>query len=197
MCKLENEILKEAKIFKRFYPFSQVNFPASLIIDKNIAYLITFINWNNATGNIFDKVQCAFHIPLGRLYAFSNYETGQYGHEPFDFIILRNEEQDILQVGKTIAEPQISNIYLPANSNITGIINTDSASMNLTIMPEFPCFFKPCTNAECEQNLNKQHRFECTCNTGYLPSNDTLYKCQGKFFYKNVLQQLKLRRNIN
>ena len=129
------------------------------------------------------------------MYLISNYETGQYGHESFDFIILRNEEQDNLQIGKTIAEPESSKIYLQANRNITGIINTDSALMNLTIMPEFPCLHKPCTNAKCEQNLNKPHRFECICNTGYIPSNDMLYKCQGKFINKIVLQQLKFRRN--
>ena len=122
------------------------------------------------------------------MYLISNYETGQYGHEPFDFIILRHEEQDILQVGKTIAEPEISNIYLQAKRNITGIINTDSASMNLTTMPEFPCMglINPCTNSKCKRTVGK-HWFECNCIIGYSPSNDTRYKCEGKLINKNVL----------
>ena len=124
------------------------------------------------------------------MFLISNYESGQYGHEPFDFIILRNEEQDILQIGKTIAEPETSKIYLQANSNLTGIINTDSASMNLTIMPEFPCIGlnKPCVNATCTRTV-EQHRFDCICITGYSHSNGTRYKCEGKFISKNVLIQ--------
>ena len=138
-----------------------------------------FINWNNATGNISDKVRCTFHIPLGDMYLISSYETGQYGHEPFDFIILRDEEQDILQLGKTIAEPETSKIYLQANKNITGIINTDSSSMNLTIMPEFPCSNNPCINANCKRTVDL-YRFECNCITGYSRSYGTRYKCKGK-----------------
>ena len=139
-----------------------------------------------------DKVRCTFHIPLGEMYLISNYETGQYGHEPFDFIILRNEEQDVLQIEKTIAEPETSNIYLQANRNITGIINTDSASMNLTIMPEFPCSNKPCINANCSRTID-QYRFECNCITGYSPSHGTRYECEGKLIIKIVLLQLNFR----
>ena len=141
-----------------------------------------------------DKVRCTFHIPLGEMYLISNYETGQYGHEPFDFIILRNEEQDILQIGKTIAEPETSKIYLQANKNITGIINTDSASMNLTIMPEFPCsgLNNPCINANCTRTI-EQHRFDCICIIGHGRSNGTRYKCEGKLTIKIVLLQFKLR----
>ena len=130
------------------------------------------------------------------MYLISNYETGQYGHEPFDFIILRYEEQDILQIGKTIAELETSKIYLQANKHITGIINTDSAVMNLTIMPEFPCFNNPCTNANCTRTID-QHRFECNCITGHGRSNGTRYKCEGKLIITIVLLQLKLRRNID
>ena len=121
-----------------------------------------------------------FHISVGSFYLISNYKTGQYGHEPFDFIILRDEDQDTLQIVKTIAEPETSNIYLEANRNITGIINTDSASMNLTIMPEFPCMglINPCTNAECKRTI-EQHRFECICNTGFRPFTDSRYICEG------------------
>jgi len=119
------------------------------------------------------------------MYLISNYETGQYGHEPFDFIILRNEEQDILQIGKTIAEPETSNIYVQSNKNITGIINTDSATMTLTIMPESPCLNNPCTNAICTRTI-EQHRFDCICNIGYSRSNDTRYTCPGKFINKII-----------
>ena len=124
------------------------------------------------------------------MYLISYYETGQYGHEPFDFIILRHEEQDILQVGKTIAEPEISNIYLQSNRNITVIINTDSASMNLTTMPEFPCMglINPCTNSKCLRT-NDKYWFQCICLTGHSYSNETRYKCEGKLINKNVLLQ--------
>ena len=132
-----------------------------------------------------DKVRCTFQISLGEMYLMSKYETGQYGHEPFDFIILRSEERDILQVGKTIAEPETSNIYLEANRNITGIINTDSAKMTLTIMPKSPCLKNPCSNATCTRTI-EQHRFECNCITGHGPSNGTRYKCEGKLTIKFV-----------
>ena len=145
---------------------------------------------------MFDKVRCTFHIPLGKMYLISNYEPGQYGHEPFDFIILRNEEQDILQIEKTIAEPEISNIYLEAKSNITGIINTDSATLTLTIMPESPCSNNPCFNANCTRTF-EQHRFDCICITGHGRSNGTRYKCEGKLIIKIVLLQLNFRRNID
>ena len=137
-----------------------------------------------------DKVRCTFQIPFDEMYLISKYEPGQYGHEPFDFIILRNEEQDILQIGKTIAEPETSKIYLQANRNITGIINTDSASMSLTIMPEFPCSNNPCINANCTRT-SEQHRFDCICITGYGRSKGTRYNCEGKLTIKFVLLQLK------
>ena len=155
-----------------------------LVNGKNWLYT----NWNNVKGNVFDKVQCTFQIPVNSFYLISQYETGQYGHETFDFIILRNEDKDILQTGKKIPEVKISKIYLQADTNITVIINTDSAAMYLTMIPEYPCnitvnstVINPCINAECSPNLNKEHRFECICNNGYRHVTDMHYICEGKF----------------
>ena len=135
-------------------------------------------------------MQCIFHISEGSFYLISKYETGQYGHEAFDFIIMRNENQDTLQTEMTIAEPKQSNIYLVADRDITGIINTDSAAMTLTIMPESPCIdFNPCystTAANCTRT-HKQHRFDCICNSGYAHVTDMQYQCDGTFIHSGQI----------
>ena len=129
---------------------------------------------------------------MGRLYLFSKYEAGQYGHEPFDFIILRDEEQNTLQIG--LAEPKESDIYLKADTNITGIINTDSAALSLTIIPEYPCegLINPCTDAKCVRKLNQPHHFKCICNNGYENPTDLSYTCIGKFITRIVFFNLSL-----
>ena len=118
---------------------------------------------------------------MNNLYLISNYETGQYGHEAFDFVVMRNDDPDRVQTGKTIPEPETSDLYSKAKTNIIGIIYTDSALLNLTTIPEHPCegSVNPCLNARCKENLAKQHHFECICNTGYGHSTDMRYKCQG------------------
>ena len=78
-----------------------------------------------------------------------------------------------------------SDIYLKAYSNITGIINTDSGAINLTIMPEYPCknIVNPCINGQCTRTID-QGRFECICNTGYGPVINIPYECEGSCIYK-------------
>jgi len=100
---------------------------------------------------------------------------------------LRNEEENTLQIGLT--EPKESDIYLKADTNITGVINTDSAALSLTIMPEYPCegLINPCTDAKCGRNLNQPHQFECFCNNGYENSTDLSYTCEGKFIPQIVV----------
>ena len=92
---------------------------------------------------------------------------------------MRDEDQDTVQTGKSILQPETSDIYQKAKTNIIGVIYTDSAVLNLTIIPEDICLNNPCTNAECKENLNEQHHFECICHTGYDHSTDMRYKCQG------------------
>ena len=118
---------------------------------------------------------------MNDVYLISEYETGQYGHEAFDFIIMRNDDPDTVRTGKSIPQPEKSDLYRKAKTNITGIIYTDNALLNLTTIPEHPCegSVNPCSNAKCNENLNEQHHFECICNTGYSHSTDMRYKCQG------------------
>ena len=118
---------------------------------------------------------------MNHVYLISEYETGQYGHEAFDFIVMREDDPGSVKTGKTIPEPEKSDLYSKAKINITGIIYTDSALLNITTIPEHPCegSVNPCFNAKCKENLNEQHHFECICNTGYGPSTDMRYKCQG------------------
>ena len=100
---------------------------------------------------------------------------------------MRHEEENTLQIG--LVEPKESDIYLKADTNITGIINTDSAALRLTIMPEYPCegSTNPCTDAECKINLYQPHHFECSCNNGYDNSTDLSYTCEGKFITQIVV----------
>ena len=112
---------------------------------------------------------------------------------------MRNEDQDTVQTGKSIPQPEISDLYRKAKTNIIGIINTDSALLNITIIPENICSINPCTNAVCEENLNEQHHFECICNPGYGRSTNMRYKCQGLkiswlFFLRNFTEKSKQRR---